>query len=299
MNALQSISRGAISSWGSQNRAARVLRIFLGLTWIYAGWDKASDPGFLTKGAPTYIGSQLAAYAQNSPIGFLLNRTLEHATYVGIFVMLAEFAIGIATLLSVAPTSAAFGGFAMSTGLWLSSSFHTTPYFLASDSAYAVMWLAFLLLLIGNRRMPATNFQRRSVLRSGIVGALAIAASFAGKALPKSAASTSVKSSAKASGTQIIKVADLPVGKTYNFVHSAQGVPAVLFRTKTGVFAYSAICTHEGCSVAYKSSTKKLVCPCHGAQFDPFANAKAISGPTNRALDKVNVKISGSWVVEA
>jgi thiosulfate dehydrogenase [quinone] large subunit len=82
-------------------------------------------------------------------------------------------------------------------------------------------------------------------------------------------------------------------------VHSAQGVPAVLFRTKTGVFAYSAICTHEGCSVAYKASSKKLVCPCHGAQFDPFANAKAVAGPTNRALDKVNVKISGAWVVEA
>ena len=297
MNALQSISRGAMSSWATQNRAPRLLRIFLGVTFIYAGWDKASDPGFLTQGEPTYIGTQLAAFAANSPIDFLLNRILEHATYVGIFVMLAEFAVGIATLLWVAPATAAFGGLLISITLWLSSSFYTTPYFLAGDSAYAVMWLAYLLLLIGNRRMPATNFQRRSVMRTAIVGALAIAATFAGRALPKSSAS--VKSSTKGKGKQIIKVAELPVGKTFNFVHSAQGVPAILFRTKAGVFAYSAICTHEGCSVAYKSSTKKLICPCHAAQFDPFANAKVVSGPAERALDKVNVKISGTWIVEA
>jgi thiosulfate dehydrogenase [quinone] large subunit len=294
---LQSISRGAMSSWATQNRAPRLLRIFLGVTFIYAGWDKASDPGFLTQGEPTYIGTQLAAFAANSPIDFLLNRILEHATYVGIFVMLAEFAVGIATLLWVAPATAAFGGLLISVTLWLSSSFYTTPYFLAGDSAYAVMWLAYLLLLIGNRRAPATNFQRRSVMRTAIVGALAVAATFAGRALPKSSAS--VKSSTKGKGNQIIKVAELPVGKTYNFVHSAQGVPAILFRTKTGVFAYSAICTHQGCSVAYKSSTKKLICPCHAAQFDPFANAKVVSGPAERALDKVNVKISGNWIVEA
>ena len=297
MNALQSISRGAMSSWATQNRAPRLLRVFLGATFIYAGWDKASDPGFLAQGEPTYIGTQLAAFAANSPIDFLLNRILEHATYVGIFVMLAEFAVGIATLLWVAPATAAFGGLLISITLWLASSFYTTPYFLAGDSAYAVMWLAYLLLLIGNRRMPATNFQRRSVMRTAIVGALAVAATFAGRALPKSSAS--VKSSTKGKGKQIIKVAELPVGKTFNFVHSAQGVPAILFRTKAGVFAYSAICTHQGCSVAYKSSTKKLICPCHAAQFDPFANAKVVSGPAERALDKVNVKISGTWIVEA
>jgi len=297
MNALQSISRGAMSSWATQNRAPRLLRIFLGVTFIYAGWDKASDPGFLTQGEPTYIGTQLAAFAANSPIGFLLNRILDQSTYVGIFIMVAEFAVGIATLLWVAPATAAFGGLLISVTLWLASSFYTTPYFLAGDSAYAVMWLAYLLLLIGNRRMPATNFQRRSVMRTAIVGVLAVAATFAGRALPKSSAS--VKASTKGKGNQIIKVAELPVGKTFNFVHSAQGVPAILFRTKTGVFAYSAICTHLGCSVAYKSATKKLICPCHAAQFDPFANAKVVAGPAERALDKVNVKISGNWIVEA
>ena len=276
------------------------MRLFLGVTWIYAGWDKASDPGFLTKGAPTYIGTQLAAFAQNSPIGFLLNHTVEHATAVGAFVMVSEFAIGFATVLSVAPTSAAFGGFAMSTGLWLSSSFHTTPYFLASDSAYAILWLAYLLLLIGNRRMPSFNIERRGAIRTGAVGLLAVVASFAGHSFPKAtAASTSAKSTAKASGKQIIKLADLKVGATFNFTHSSQGVPAVLFRTKAGVFAYSAICTHQGCTVSYNASSKHLKCPCHGAEFDPAKGARAVAGPTQTPLSKIKVAVSGAWIVEA
>jgi thiosulfate dehydrogenase [quinone] large subunit len=300
MNSIQSITRGAVTSWRSQSNAIRIMRLFLGVTWIYAGWDKASDPGFLTKGSPTFIGTQLAAFAQNSPIGSLLNHTIEHATQIGIFVMLSEFAIGFATLLSVAPTSAAFGGFAMATGLWLSSSFHTTPYFLASDSAYAILWLAYLLLLIGNRRMPSFSIERRGAIRTGAIGAIAVIASFAGRAFPKaSAASTSAKSTAKASGKQIIKLADLKVGGTYNFTHSSQGVPAVLFRTKAGVFAYSAICTHQGCTVSYNSASKHLKCPCHGAEFDPANGAKAVAGPTQTPLSKIKVAVSGAWVVEA
>jgi thiosulfate dehydrogenase [quinone] large subunit len=300
MNSLQSISRGAVSSWRSQSNGQRLLRLFLGITWIYAGWDKASDPGFLTKGAPTYIGTQLAAYAQSSPIGSLLNHTVEHATVVGTFVMISEFAIGFATLLSVAPRTAALSGFAMSTGLWLSSSFHTSPYFLASDSAYAILWLAYLLHMNGKSKMTSFNIERRGVIRTGAIGAIAVVASFAGRAFPKAAAaSTSAKSTAKAGKGQIIKLADLKVGGTYNFTHSTQGIPAVLFRTKVGVFAYSAICTHQGCTVSYDSSSKHLKCPCHGAEFDPANGAKAVAGPTQTALAKVKVKVSGAWVVEA
>jgi thiosulfate dehydrogenase [quinone] large subunit len=215
--------------------------------------------------------------------------------------MVSEFAIGLATLLNVAPSVAALSGFAMSTGLWLSSSFHTSPYFLASDSAYAILWLAFLLTLIGKRTMPSANFERRNVLRAGIVGALAVGASFAGKAFPKAgaASSTTSKAAAGATGKQIVKLSKLPVGKTLNFVHSTKGTPAVLFRTKTGVFAYSAICTHQGCTVAYKPASKHLVCPCHGATFDPANGAAVVSGPTHTPLSPIKVAISGAWVVEA
>ena len=43
------------------------LRLFLGITFVYAGIQKLSDPGFLHAGAPTYIGTQLHGFAAARP----------------------------------------------------------------------------------------------------------------------------------------------------------------------------------------------------------------------------------------
>ena len=298
MSMLKSYVRTASSSWRNQAPALRVMRLWLGITWIYAGWDKASDPGFLEAGSSSYIGTQLSGFSTHSPLGFAFNPLIEHATVVGGFVIIAEFAIGLATLLWVAPRFAAFGGFLMSLGLWLADTFHVSPYFLASNTAYAVLWLSYLLLLIGNgkRKVFTMSLERRSVLRVGITGALAVAFAGAGKFFAKAAPATSNVSAGK--GTKIVKLASLKVGGNYNFVAS-NGAPSILFRTKTGVFAYSAICTHQGCTVKYSTSSKTLKCPCHQAEFDPYKSAKVVNGPAETPLGKVKVAIKAAWVVEA
>ena len=298
MSMLKSYVRTASSSWRNQAPALRVMRLWLGITWIYAGWDKASDPGFLEAGSSSYIGTQLSGFSTHSPLGFAFNPLIEHATVVGGFVIIAEFAIGLATLLWVAPRFAAFGGFLMSLGLWLADTFHVSPYFLASNTAYAVLWLSYLLLLIGNgkRKVFTMSLERRSVLRVGITGALAVAFAGAGKFFAKAAPATSEVSAGK--GTKIVKLASLKVGGNYNFVAS-NGAPSILFRTKTGVFAYSAICTHQGCTVKYSTSSKTLKCPCHQAEFDPYKSAKVVNGPAETPLGKVKVAIKAAWVVEA
>jgi Rieske Fe-S protein len=281
-------------SWRNQLWPMRVMRIWLGVTWIYAGFDKASDPGFLKAGSSTFIGGQLSAYAQSSPVGFVINKVLEYSTQMGIFVMFAEFAIGFATLLWIAPTWAAFGGFAMSLSLWLASSWNVKPYFLASDSAYTILWLAYFLFLYGSRRNGNVSLDRRGFIRISGVAALAIAGAGIGKLLPKS----EVKVSAASGSKKIIKDAALKVGDTHNFVSKA-GTPAVLFKTKTGAYAYSAVCTHEGCTVQYNTASKYLQCGCHGAVFDPAKDAKVLSGPTNTPLAKIKVATEGAWIVEA
>jgi len=48
------------------------LRLFLGATFVYAGIQKLSDPGFLVAGSDTYIGTQLEAFAEGTPGGWLL-----------------------------------------------------------------------------------------------------------------------------------------------------------------------------------------------------------------------------------
>jgi thiosulfate dehydrogenase (quinone) large subunit len=279
-------------SWRNQLWPLRIMRIWLGVTWIYAGFDKASDPGFLKAGSSTFIGTQLSAFSVNSPVGFIFSKLIENATQVGIFIMLAEFAIGAATLLWIAPTWAAFGGFAMSLTLWLASTWNVKPYFLASNSAYTILWLSYFLFLYGSRRRSKVSLDRRGFIRGTTVAAIAIAGAGLGRIFPKSVAGAS-------SGPKnIIKGASFKVGQTHNFVSKA-GTPAVLFRTKNGIFAYSAVCTHQGCTVQFNSASSKLQCGCHGAVFDPFNEAKVVAGPTNTPLAKIEVATEGAWIVEA
>ena len=96
---------------------------------------------------------------------------------------------------------------------------------------------------------------------------------------------------------KIAKDAAIKVGAVQKFTSRA-GTPAVLFRTKTGIFAYSAVCTHQGCTVEFNHASKYLQCGCHGAAFDPFNGAKVMEGPANTPLPTLKVALEGSWIVE-
>src|SRR5256885_16640547 len=80
----------------SPGTALLLLRLFLGITFIYAGIQKLSDPGFLHPGAPTFIGTQLNGFAHGTPGGFLLRTfAIPHAQLAGVVTALAEIAIEI------------------------------------------------------------------------------------------------------------------------------------------------------------------------------------------------------------
>ena len=76
------------------------------------------------------------------------------------------------------------------------------------------------------------------------------------------------------------------------------GSPAVLVHLDNGDFvAYSAVCTHQGCTVAYKNG--QLACPCHGSVFDPAEGAAVVAGPAPKPLPEIPVKVQGGDIVKA
>jgi cytochrome b6-f complex iron-sulfur subunit len=101
---------------------------------------------------------------------------------------------------------------------------------------------------------------------------------------------------AKAGGKAIASESQVAPGSAITFKDS--GDPAVLVHLDSGDFAaFSAVCTHQGCTVAYKEGN--LVCPCHGSTFDPADGAAVVTGPATRPLPEIPVKVQGGEVVKA
>ena len=126
------------------------------------------------------------------------------------------------------------------------------------------------------------KFTRRSALRMALA----------------SVAATFVGTRAEANTKQIVRLSKIKVGGTFPF-QLTSGAPALLFRTKTGVFAYQTICTHQGGVTKYFSAKKVLVCPVHNASFDPFKKGAVVTGPATNPLPIVKVTIKSGWVVLA
>lgn len=287
-----------LASWRQQPLGIAILRLWLGGTWIYGGWVKATDASFLGVVGPNSFGGQLTSYLGHSPITFILRRMLEHATIFAWFVMLSEFAIGIAIITGVAMQLAIIGGFSVSIILWLSVSYHVKPYFLGSDLAFAASWLALFFLWRTHSRSGSRA--RTSLIgdilpnlreRREVVGLMGVAAGAVVAAL----AGASLRPAQKV-GATIVKVADFPVGATMPFTAN-DGTPAILFRSKAGVFAYSAVCTHQGCTVAYDALSHAMNCACHGAKF-AAASGAVLAGPAQLPLPKLGVQISGPNIIQ-
>ncbi len=132
------------------------VRLFLGLTFVYGGIQKLSDPGFFHAGAPTYIGTQLRGFANGTPGGFLLRAfAIPHPTLAGVGVALTEIAIGLLVTAGIAVRPAAAAGLALNLLLFLTNSWRTYPYFLGSDIVFVFAWLP--LVLVGARRQPSLD----------------------------------------------------------------------------------------------------------------------------------------------
>ena len=122
------------------------LRLFLAVTFIYAGIQKLTDPQFFNPHAAGYIGKQIQGFATGSPIhGLLVNVALPHAQFWGGAIAYGELAIGLGALVGLLLRPAAFFGLLLSLMFFLSASWRVRPYFYGADIVFVFAWATLLL----------------------------------------------------------------------------------------------------------------------------------------------------------
>jgi thiosulfate dehydrogenase (quinone) large subunit len=173
----------------------------------------------------------------------------------------------------------------------------------------------------GQQRGTGPDPGRRALLATGGVGAaFAVAAGLdagIGRARHRDATATATpsptppassppaghssagpsKRARAAEGTRIAAVTDVPVGSAKTFTDPASGAPAYVLQPAKGEFrAFSAVCTHAGCTVAFVKGSQQFQCPCHGGVYDA-KTGKVLAGPPPQPLRAIEVRQSSGQLI--
>jgi len=149
---------------------------------------------------------------------------------------------------------------------------------------------------------------RRTVLAVGAVGASTVALAACSKAKTTSSAAATTSSAgsdtavstppassgapsssdSSSGGKALAKLDDIKVGEAIAAT-GADGAKILISRpTATTVAAFSAICTHMGCTVA--PAGQELDCPCHGSKYDISGRVfKGMPAPKNLAVPSYTI----------
>ena len=132
---------------------------------------------------------------------------------------------------------------------------------------------------------------RRTLVQIGGVSAAGAGALLLAACTPQGSGASSGDGSGNG-GSATVALSSIPVGGAV----SAQlgSTPIVVSQPSAGsVVAFSAVCTHQGCTVAPQG--KEFDCPCHGSRFDA-ATGDVINGPASTPLTKLTATVSAGKV---
>jgi thiosulfate dehydrogenase [quinone] large subunit len=304
------------------------LRLFLGVTFLYAGLSKIAQSSFLDENSPTSMHATLLAVKGSSPIGGLLGPVVDHTFVFGLFMALAETAVGIGTLLGLFSRIAALGGMVLSFSLFLTVSWGADPWYTGADLVY---FFAFTPLILAGAlpysidewlaraavRAPGVGEDRtrRALLAGGAaVGALVAVGlsslfrsnSSSSDAAPTSggattptpsgpAATGSASASASGGAKGLVAASAVPVGGAKEVTDPTSGEQVWVLQLETGKYtAVDAKCPHQGCAVNFVSASTGFRCPCHQSAF---TSAGAVTrGPATSGLKAIAVTESGGQI---
>lgn len=145
--------------------------------------------------------------------------------------------------------------------------------------------------------MKSSPISRRAFLKSGTSAAVV---SSVGVGLT----STSAYAAAQSTGTTLDYPAndiglatDMPVNEPVSFSYPDARSPCMAIKMGTAVpggvgpeqdiVAYSILCTHMGCPVAYDGDDRVFKCNCHYSMFDAEKSGQMVSGQATEDLPRV------------
>jgi arsenite oxidase small subunit len=145
-------------------------------------------------------------------------------------------------------------------------------------------------------RRDAVALSRRDLLKVAAAGA-------AGGAVLEAETADAAPRARTYPRHRISSVSALAVGKPVSFQYPLRGQQSVLIDTgravpggvgpNKSIVAYSALCQHMGCPVAYDGTLREFVCPCHQTRYDPERLGSIVLGVATRALPRVLLEVSG------
>jgi Rieske Fe-S protein len=146
---------------------------------------------------------------------------------------------------------------------------------------------------------PADAPSRRTVLRGvAAAGALGVATPLlsgcggGGGNSSSGGGSTSGNDPSPAAGSELVAISDVPVGGGTILT----GPKIVVTQPDKGDFkAFTAICTHQGCTVG-SVSDGFIVCPCHGSQYAIATGKPTSDSPAKAPLAPVDIKVKGNEI---
>ncbi|MBB1252852.1 DoxX family protein [Streptomyces alkaliterrae] len=115
------------------------LRLFLGVTFCYAGLDKLTDPAF-----PGLMEGLLNS-VQGAAAPWLLDLALTDPDTFGYAIAFGELAVGLGTLAGLFTRVAAVGGALISLSFWLTISWNIDTYYYSQDLPYLMAWIPLII----------------------------------------------------------------------------------------------------------------------------------------------------------
>jgi Rieske Fe-S protein len=134
---------------------------------------------------------------------------------------------------------------------------------------------------------PSTVTRREALIGAGALGAAAVFTACGGKEPSSAPTSQSGDNKTTSAAPKVVHTSDVPVGG--GTVLEEQGT--VITQPRPGQLkAFSATCTHMGCTVS-DVSDGKINCPCHGSQYN-ITDGSVANGPATRPLPEKTVTVN-------